>query len=355
MKLLVCAVELARVEWELPEWLHLVPFGEWRGHRAVDVMTVGEADARAVVGNFAKRGIDLVIDWEHQTIGTMHNGQPAPAAGWIDRLEARADGVWGHVREWTPRAAEQLRAREYRYLSPVLELRSVDPKTGRPEGLWLSSVALTNVPFFAGDLKPVLNKGVSDMNLLATLIALLELPEDSSDQAVVDAVTALKGMEGEAPDLALAARAELGNVVVASLGWGDAVPADAKAQLEKVLAHEGYVAESELLTVRAELEQAKATQGADTVDRLTARALEAGKITKALETSFRRMAARSLAEATQWLDAAPVIVPAGTQVPATGKGKPPTRVATSRLTPAEQAACKALGLSEADYRKGLDG
>lgn len=66
---------------------------------------------------FAERGIDMVIDWEHATEVAAPKGEPAPAAAWIDQLELRSGALWGHV-AWTPRAGEQVVAREYRFVSP---------------------------------------------------------------------------------------------------------------------------------------------------------------------------------------------------------------------------------------------
>ena len=61
---------------------------------------------------------DLPIDYEHQGERAVANGQPAPAAGWIRRIFERAGAVWGEV-EWTGRAAAMLKAREYRFISPL--------------------------------------------------------------------------------------------------------------------------------------------------------------------------------------------------------------------------------------------
>lgn len=48
----------------------------------------------------------------------MHKGAAAPAAGWIDQIEVRDDGIWGHV-QWTARAKEMLAAKEYSFISPT--------------------------------------------------------------------------------------------------------------------------------------------------------------------------------------------------------------------------------------------
>src|SRR5690606_40136635 len=75
-------------------------------------------DAEAVLTAFAENGIDLPIDYEHQSLAADDKAGPVPAAGWIKALEVRDGALWGRV-QWTPRAAELIAAREYRYLSPV--------------------------------------------------------------------------------------------------------------------------------------------------------------------------------------------------------------------------------------------
>jgi phage I-like protein len=62
-------------------------------------------------------GVDIPLDYEHQSVMAEENGQPAPAAGWIKALASRADGIWDRV-EWTQRGASLVVAREYRYISP---------------------------------------------------------------------------------------------------------------------------------------------------------------------------------------------------------------------------------------------
>jgi phage I-like protein len=125
---------------ELPEWICLLPLGQVD---LVDGRPPFEVDREAVaamVEAFNSRGVDLVVDYEHQSL----NGGRAPAAGWIKELTAKEDGLWARV-EWTAQAQEYLRQKEYRYFSPVLRL---DPDTRRP--LVLMHVALTNVPAMKG-------------------------------------------------------------------------------------------------------------------------------------------------------------------------------------------------------------
>jgi phage I-like protein len=98
-----------------PEWVHLFPSGPMVGRcrRRFDL-----AEPDAVITDFRKRGVDLPIDYEHQsdTPEAKRNG-PVPAAGWIRDLRADDTGLWGRV-EWTDTAREMIARHEYRYLSP---------------------------------------------------------------------------------------------------------------------------------------------------------------------------------------------------------------------------------------------
>ena len=120
----------------LPEWIRILPLGQVELSDSREPFEVDGASLSSMVAAFRSRGVDLVIDYEHQSL----QGERAPAAGWIKDLEARADGLWARV-EWTRQAREYLLSKEYRYFSPVLRL---DPTTRRP--MALMHLGLTNVP-----------------------------------------------------------------------------------------------------------------------------------------------------------------------------------------------------------------
>jgi phage I-like protein len=120
----------------LPEWIRILPLGQVELSDSREPFEVDEASLSSMVAAFRSRGVDLVIDYEHQSL----QGERAPAAGWIKDLEARPDGLWARV-EWTRQAQEYLLSKEYRYFSPVLRL---DPATRRP--MALMHLGLTNVP-----------------------------------------------------------------------------------------------------------------------------------------------------------------------------------------------------------------
>ena len=120
----------------MPEWVELIPAGEFSGRDGRGPYTL---DPAAVQSAFADWGMPLAIDYEHQAFNAAENGQPAPAAGWINALDVRAGALWGQV-EWTERAAGHVTAREYRFLSPVFD----HDKQGRV--LRLLGAGLTNNP-----------------------------------------------------------------------------------------------------------------------------------------------------------------------------------------------------------------
>jgi phage I-like protein len=142
---------------QVPEWVRLLPLGEVPLGDGREPLWVDQEALAAMVAHFQERGLDLVVDYEHQTL----SGRKAPAAGWIRELEIRIagetpapqDGLWARV-EWTATARQHLAAREYRYFSPVLRL---EDKTRRP--LALLHAALTNTPAING-LTPLVAKSM---------------------------------------------------------------------------------------------------------------------------------------------------------------------------------------------------
>lgn len=136
-----------------PKEVHIVPIGEYkdRGFRIV------KQDCEDIIRNFHAFGIKLVIDYEHQSLNSTYNGQPAPAAGWISQLELRENGVHATAVEWTEEAKELIRSKKYAYISPVLIFDDHDPHDDSWIGCSLHSVALTNTPYFRSDLEPIIN------------------------------------------------------------------------------------------------------------------------------------------------------------------------------------------------------
>ena len=118
------------------QWVHLLTPGEIATR---DGRRYRLSDPEGVIAAFRRAAVDLPVDFEHQT-ESRRPPDPAPAAGWITRLERRDDGLWGLV-EWTAKAAAMIRAREYRYISPAFRY---DPATLEVKAL--SSAGLVHHP-----------------------------------------------------------------------------------------------------------------------------------------------------------------------------------------------------------------
>ena len=126
-------------------WAHLTVPGSYAGH-PMGPFAFDETSHTAMIRNFAAQTNPVPLTYEHPR---YDDGQPKPAAGWVHDLEVRDGGLWGRC-EFTARAADLIRAGEYRYTSVVVALDSKDRKTGKPIGAELIEVALTNTPFVDG-------------------------------------------------------------------------------------------------------------------------------------------------------------------------------------------------------------
>ncbi|WP_169753480.1 phage protease [Campylobacter mucosalis] len=134
--------------------------GEWQGHYN-GAFKITPLDIKKMIENFNDRKIDLVIDYEHQSL----YGKEAPAAGWITQLFTMKDDneLWGKVR-WTDKAVEYIKNDEYRYLSPVFNFDARDNKSGANIGVRLESVGLTNTPFL-DELGEVRVNSIKEMSM----------------------------------------------------------------------------------------------------------------------------------------------------------------------------------------------
>ena len=165
-----------------PEMVHLLPLGKIvaRDGRRFDLR-----DPEAVIAASMGKGVDLVIDCEHQSEERRVNG-PAPAAGWIKALELRPDGIWGRV-DWTAQARELIASRAYRYLSPVFRFSAGTGVVRRLTGAGLIHQPALELTALARE-EPAMPQSP---DFAARLAAALGLPEGSDASAVEDSFFAL--------------------------------------------------------------------------------------------------------------------------------------------------------------------
>lgn len=162
MKTLIAALAIA-ISPSTQGTIQLFPAGEFRavdGRPTECANWLMNADiAQALIAAANAKVTPYVLDYEHQTLKSATNGQPAPAAGWFKDLEWReGEGLFATV-EWTATAAQYIDAKEYLFISPVF---SYD-KSGRVTGIL--HAALTNTPAL-DDMDAVMLAAAS--SLLAT-------------------------------------------------------------------------------------------------------------------------------------------------------------------------------------------
>lgn len=135
----------ASIEMTDSPWITIGVSGKWEGHIA-GTFEMNQNVFEQMIANFDKGGIDIVCDYEHQTL----YGDTAPASGWIKQtpisLKAETGTLQAQI-EWTEKAKAHIEAKEYRYLSPVFAPNTISQADASNIGWTLHSVALTNKPF----------------------------------------------------------------------------------------------------------------------------------------------------------------------------------------------------------------
>lgn len=130
-------------------WVHVAFEGEWKGHRD-GAFEFTPSTFKQIVRNFERSPNPVPMDYEHSIEFATH----APASGWVQKLEVRQgnDGrahLWAFC-ELTDKAAEHVRAGEYRFCSGVFDFGATDLVTGEEIGCAMDSLALVNSPFIRG-------------------------------------------------------------------------------------------------------------------------------------------------------------------------------------------------------------
>ncbi|PWR17641.1 phage protease [Zavarzinia aquatilis] len=259
-------------------------------------------------------GRDLPVDFDH-SIDVQGGGA---AAGWITGIEARADGIWGHV-DWTERGRAALASRDYRFLSPVF-LHRADGAIGR-----VLRAALTNNPalpqlkalahrlsFDAEDLMP---------DFLKALLAALGLSETTTTDQVVAVVTAQRAaLEGISTALCARKDASAAEIIAA------AKPAKSgdQATIDSL--------QIELASLRGELAKDKATGAVDA-------AITKGLIAPAQRDWAIGYASRQPSEFAAFLEKQPALLSSQGGAGARHPGG-------DALSDADKLVCASMGLTE---------
>lgn len=168
--------------------VHIAPFGDFAQYNAKGdkvIQHINDVTINKLIQSFEK---PVLVDVDHKS--TEHRGE-TKAYAWITGLEKTDDGLRGTM-QFTECGAEAVANGEYRFLSPVWRV----DKDGNP--FELISVALTNTPNLP--LNSIGNSKIEEPveptnnkeSKMTKIINALGLAEDADEDAIVNAIGALK-------------------------------------------------------------------------------------------------------------------------------------------------------------------
>lgn len=188
------------------KWIQAMPLGKYMHpmYGVIDITPERVARFADNVNN-GVRGQALDIDYDHK----KHNGK---AAGWVQKAEARPDGLWILV-EWVKDAWDDIKSGAYRYFSPEFVDEWVHPASQSKFNDVLCGGGITNRPFLKGilpiNLSEILAESETETNegnlmftdeQRAALLAKFGLAEDADDQTILMAlITAATGGGEQTP------------------------------------------------------------------------------------------------------------------------------------------------------------
>lgn len=307
--------------------IQLFPAGEFRAsdgrpkdapHWKIDAELAAE-----IIVDFSARANHTVIDYEHQTLLTMQNGQPAPASGWFSKLEWRDSGLYAIDVEWTERATTMIENGEYKYISPVF---TYDKKTGAIKSL--VNAALTNNPALDG-MDAVAANQVSSLisqqneqeklsmeELLNNLRWMLNMPVTATQdeivaelQKAIDQIKSVATSVTSVPGFNIVALVRSHIDQIATLTVAASNPDPAK-----------FVAVAAMKALQDELTALKTKGSEREINEIVQAALQTGKLLPAQEAWARSLGKENLASLKSYIDSSqPIAALTGTQT----DGKPP--------------------------------
>lgn len=191
-------------------WFKVSPYGSFRGSVPGRDQVVGDAQAKAMVSEFNSmrgklgrlfRGIPIYIGHPDADPTTYPDQR---RLGKVVELERRSDGLWAKP-EWNSLGKENLDEGFWMFPSPYW-----DAPAGRAnfEPDRLISIGLTNTPRIPTS-EPVANSQDTNIMDRNTLIELLNLPAEATDEEIMAALNALITKVNEGDE---AAREELEDI-----------------------------------------------------------------------------------------------------------------------------------------------
>ena len=291
----------------VPEVIRVLPKGHVSSTKGD--FEVDDRDIAGIIRQFKARRLDLVIDYEHQTLSDVQ----APAAGWIKDLYPGEDALMARV-EWTQKGREYIANKEYRYLSPVVLVKKADQHAAV-----FHSAALTNTPAITG-MFAIINSDALSIEEeeeprmeLSALIELLGLEEGAAEEDVLKRIKELTQQaaeEGQGGQEGKEGPAKEGTQLVANKTVLDLLGLPEDARTEDVTARiMAFKAGDSVLQRRvAELEKQAASQKAE---ELVGLAMKDGKLSPAQKEWAVAYALSDPKGFAKFVEKAPVVVPMG--------------------------------------------
>lgn len=247
---LIAAADAVAVPADPTAWIKLLPAGSFTCRDGRGPFHAGDRSALEDILAETKALLattDMMVDYDHQSILSAVEGVggTAKAAGWIKTFEIRDEGLFGAV-EWTDAASAAIKAREYRYISPLF---TVQKTTGQV--MALRNAALVNMP--ALDLEAIaarFDDRPPAPAALTRIAAALGLADSANETTILAAIAA--------------ARAE---------GSTEKTPDPAQ-----------YVPIAQVAALQADLATLKTGLAEDKAEALVTAAIAAGKLSPALKT-----------------------------------------------------------------------
>lgn len=291
----------------VPEVIRVLPKGHVSSTKGD--FEVDDRDIAGIIQQFKARRLDLVIDYEHQTLSDVQ----APAAGWIKDLYPGEDALMARV-EWTKKGREYIANKEYRYLSPVVLVKKADQHAAV-----FHSAALTNTPAITG-MFAIINSDALSIEEeeeprmeLSALIELLGLEEGAAEEDVLKRIKELTQQaaeEGQGGQEGKEGPAKEGTQLVANKTVLDLLGLPEDARTEDVTARiMAFKAGDSVLQRRVtELEKQAASQKAE---ELVGLAMKDGKLSPAQKEWAVAYALSDPKGFAKFVEKAPVVVPMG--------------------------------------------
>jgi phage I-like protein len=178
-------------------WMHVCPLGEhvWRsadGQETI-VQVIDKSACEAMANAYPLSVQESMIDWEHESMSADGKTQ---AAGWGKEAQVREDGLWVRA-EWSDEGATAVNGKRFKFNSPCFTREGLVHLEGnRYRVTQLGRIALTNNPNLRGQ-KPLTNSRPAtaanpnkNMEYKTTLLQILGLPADASDDQIANGCTA---------------------------------------------------------------------------------------------------------------------------------------------------------------------